>query len=194
MINNETIEKLILNQPADIMDLDEVDSGKQPAVVIRPLETDEVPILKELLYEAIFIPEGVEPPPYDIIKKPEVDIYIRDFGNKKDDLCLLAVVNDKIAGGVWIRILADEIKGFGNIDPETPEFSISLFKEYRNRGIGTVLMRQMIDLMRNKGYKQTSLSVNKANYAVRMYKKVGFEIIRENEHDYIMVLKFPERR
>ena len=147
-------------------------------------------ILEDLLYEAIFIPEGVEPPPRDIIKKPEIDVFIRNFGSKKDDLCLLATIHDKIIGGVWVRILAGEIKGFGNIDPETPEFAISIFKEYRNQGIGTTLMQRMIDLMIKKGYKQTSLSVDKTNYAVKMYKKLGFEIIRENEHDYIMLLRF----
>jgi len=159
------------------------------SVVIRPLDKEDLPILKDLLYEAIFIPEGVELPPRDIIEKPEVEVYIRDFGAKKDDLCLLATIYGKIVGGVWVRTLADEIKGFGNIDPETPEFAISVFKEYRNMGIGTALMQHMLDFMTHKGYKQTSLSVDKANYAVKMYKKLGFEIIRENEHDYIMVCK-----
>lgn len=32
-----------------------------------------------------------------------------------------------------------------------------------------------------------SLSVQKANYAAKMYLKIGFEIIRENEEEYIMV-------
>ena len=35
-----------------------------------------------------------------------------------------------------------------------------------------------------------SLAVQKMNYAVRMYKKVGFEIVDENEEEYIMVCKF----
>jgi len=42
--------------------------------------------------------------------------------------------------------------------------------------------------MKTKNYKRLSLSVQKENYAARMYKKLGFEIVRENEHDYIMVL------
>jgi ribosomal protein S18 acetylase RimI-like enzyme len=57
-------------------------------------------------------------------------------------------------------------------------------------GIGTGLMYNIIDLtFHSRGYKQISLSVDKANYAVEMYKKFGFEIVKENEQDYIMVLK-----
>ena len=156
---------------------------------IRELQETEKNILKELQYEAIFIPEGVEPPPFEIIKQPEIDIYIRDFGAKKDDYCLVAEMDGKIVGGVWVRILSGEIKGFGNIDDDTPEFAISLFKEYRNQGIGTKLMLEMIDYLKNKDYKQCSLAVQKANYAVKMYKNVGFEIAKEKEEEYLMILK-----
>lgn len=69
----------------------------------------------------------------------------------------------------------------------TPEFAISLYKEYRGFGIGTALMRHMLSHLKAQGYKKTSLAVQKENYALRMYLKVGFEIIDENEEEYIMV-------
>jgi len=47
----------------------------------------------------------------------------------------------------------------------------------------------MISYLTEKGYNQTSLSVEKKNYAVSMYKNLGFEIIDENKEDYIMLLK-----
>jgi RimJ/RimL family protein N-acetyltransferase len=153
---------------------------------------EDFPLLENLLYEAIFQPEGAEPLPRDIIKKPEIDIYIRDFGKKNGDFCMFAEFDGKTVGGAWLRILDGEIKGFGNIDSQTPELAIAVFKEYRKLGIGTGLMHNIIDLaLINgiRGYTQISLSVDKANYAVNMYKKIGFEIVRENEHDYIMVWK-----
>ena len=45
----------------------------------------------------------------------------------------------------------------------------------------------MLEFLKKKGYKQTSLSVQKANYAVRMYQKAGFQVVKENEEEYIMV-------
>ena len=151
---------------------------------IREIIENEYCILSEFLYESIFIPEGTEKPPKSIIEQPELQVYIADFG-KSDDWCLVAEVKEKIVGAVWVRIMND----YGHIDDETPSFAISLYEEYRNMGIGTVLMRDMLEFLKNKGYKQTSLSVQKANYAVRMYQKVGFEVIDENEEECIMVCR-----
>ena len=75
------------------------------------------------------------------------------------------------------------------IDDTTPSLSISLLKEYRNLGIGTELMKQILLTLKEREYKQVSLSVQKINYAVSMYKKVGFEIVRENKEDYVMICK-----
>ena len=151
---------------------------------IREIRENEYCILSEFLYEAIFIPEGMEKPPKAIIEQPELQVYIADFG-KSDDWCLVAEVKEKIVGAVWVRVMDD----YGHIDDETPSFAMSLYEEYRNMGIGTALMRDMLEFLKNKGYRRTSLSVQKVNYAVRMYQKVGFEVIDENEEEYIMVCR-----
>ena len=153
---------------------------------IRELKRDENKILDTFLYEAIFIPEGVPAPSKDIINKPDLQVYVKDFGENKGDLCLVAQVADEIVGAVWVRIMND----YGHVDNETPSFAISLFPEYRNHGIGTALMKSMIDLLKTEKYKQASLAVQKTNYAVNMYKNVGFEITDENEEEYIMICKF----
>lgn len=151
---------------------------------IREIRENEYPILADFLYEAIFIPKGAKKPPKSIIDQPELQVYIADFG-KVDDWCLVAEVKEKIVGAVWGRIMND----YGHVDDETPSFAISLYEEYRNLGIGTALMRTMLQFLKEKGYKQTSLSVQKANYAVNMYRKVGFEVVDENDEEYIMVCK-----
>lgn len=157
-------------------------------ITIREIKPEEISILEDMLYEAIFQPENGPLIPREIIKEPEISVFIDDFGKKEDDHCLVAEIDGKIAGAVWVRILADEVKGFGNIDGETPEFAISLFRKYRNKGYGTMLMKEMIGYLKRKGYKQTSLSVNKGNYAARMYRNLGFTVIRENKDDYLMLL------
>ena len=151
---------------------------------IREIRENEYYVLSEFLYEAIFIPVGMEKPPKAIIEQPELQVYIADFG-KSDDWCLVAEVKEKIVGAVWVRVMDD----YGHIDDDTPSFAVSLYEEYRNMGIGTALMRDMLEFLKNKGYKQTSLSVQKENYAARMYQKVGFEVIDENEEEYIMVCR-----
>lgn len=98
---------------------------------IRELSSNEYKILEDFLYEAIFLPEGVDSPSRDIIKQPELQLYISEFGKE--------------------------------------------------------MMRQMLVVLQEKGYRKASLAVQQANYAVRMYQRVGFEIVDKNEEEYIMV-------
>ena len=109
--------------------------------VIRKLKQDEVKILDTFLYEAIFIPEGVEAPPMEIINQPELRVYVDGFGTKNGDLCFAAESDGAIVGAVWVRIMND----YGHIDDETPSFAISLLNEYRGKGIGTELMKRMLE-------------------------------------------------
>ncbi len=153
---------------------------------IRPIQRDEIPVLQDFLFEAIFQRDERNPLPREVIEKPEIKVFIEDFG-RKDDLCLVALAGEKIIGAVWTRILAGPVKGFGNIDGHTPEFAISLYKAYRGQGIGTRLMLNMLELLREKGYKKASLAVQKDNYAVKMYRAVGFSVVAETDEEYIMV-------
>ncbi len=165
----------------DAEDLVEIHEG----IVIRKLQPEEVELLKDFLYEAIFIPEGVSPPARDIVKRPELRLYYEGFGNGPADHCLAAETDGHVVGAVWTRIMND----YGHVDDETPSFAISLLPEYRKQGIGTRLMRGMLALLKEQGYRQASLAVQKANYAVRMYRNVGFEIVDENNEEYIMVCR-----
>ena len=149
---------------------------------IRQIRTEEIPQLKDFLYEAIFIPEGVAAPPREIVNDESLQVYIRDFGNLPDDRCLVAVVSDKVVGAIWSRIMND----YGHIADNVPSIAISLYKEYRNRGIGSQLLNQMLALLKADGYKSVSLSVQKANYAMKMYQKAGFTVISDDTEEAIM--------
>ncbi len=149
---------------------------------IREIQKQEYPLLDKFLYEAIFVPEGIEPPPKTIITSPELQVYVAHFGESKDDWSFVAEVDDKIVGAVWVRIMDD----YGHIDDKTPSLAISLYQEYRGFGIGTAMMKEILTLLKSHGYNQVSLSVQKANYAAKMYLKIGFEIVWENEEEYIM--------
>ena len=152
-------------------------------IKIRKWKDGEQAFLEDFLYEAIFIPEGVEAPSREIIRLPELQVYITDFGKRPDDICFLAEVDGKVAGAVWVRVMED----YGHLEEGVPSFAISLYKEYRGHGIGTALMNRMLQELEGRGYEKASLAVQKANYAVRMYQKVGFEIVGENEEEYLMM-------
>lgn len=150
---------------------------------IRTMKKQEFPLLEDFLYESIFIPEGMEVPPRSVISLPELQTYIKDFGLLKDDFALVAEIEKQIVGAVWVRIIND----YGHIDSSTPSLAISLHKDYRKHGIGIAMMKEMLNLLRNHGYKSVSLSVQKANYVAKIYQKLGFKIVNENKDEWIMI-------
>lgn len=159
---------------------------------VRPIKYHELSLLETFLYEAIFQRDGKEKLPKSIIFEPNIYIYIENFNGSNHDNCLVAEDNNGIViGAVWTRILDENIKGFGNIDSCTPEFAISILPNFRNKGIGKVLMKNMISLLVSKGYSQVSLAVQRDNYAYNFYKQLGFKVISElnDENEYIMLLK-----
>ncbi len=155
---------------------------------IRELKPEETPLLGDFLYEAVYRREDQPPYPREIIDKPAIRVYVEGW-SKPDDICLVALVDGEIAGAVWTRVLTGDAKGFGYVDDFTPELAIALFKPYRGQGLGTMLMRSMIDELRSAGYRRVSLSVTKDNPACRLYSKLGFEIVGGNKDDYLMVLE-----
>ncbi|MBZ2022676.1 GNAT family N-acetyltransferase [Streptococcus sanguinis] len=152
---------------------------------IRPLKQEEIPLLEEFLYQAIFIPSGLEPLPRSILKEPDLDIYIKDFGQQPDDWALAAEVDGRLVGAVWVRIMKD----YGYYDDQTPSLSISFLPEFRGQGLGQQLMTAMLDLLKAKGYSSVSLSVSKDNPAVRFYQRLGIVTVEEREDDYLMLCR-----
>lgn len=150
--------------------------------VIRKLDISEASLLKEFTYMAIYVPHGVKMPPKSIVEQPALKIYYQDFGTEKGDICLVAETDNKIVGAVWTRIVND----FAHIDDDTPSLAIAVAKECRGKGIGTRLLNEMFAVLKDAGFLSVSLSVQKENFAVNMYHRVGFEVVKDNGGELVM--------
>lgn len=139
--------------------------------------------MDDFLYEAIFIPEGIEKPERSIIDHPSLRQFVERFGEFPGDHGVVAEVDGKVVGMAWSRIREQ----FGHVDDETPSLSIAVYPEYRGQGIGTELMHALHDTLRAEGYRRTSLSVQKANKAVNLYERIGYEVLEEDGDELIMV-------
>ena len=151
--------------------------------IIRKIRSEEHDLLREFLYQAIYLPEGVEPPPRSVVDLPELQVYVTDFGTQPGDHCLVAEVERKVIGAAWCRIMED----YGHIDNDTPSLAISLLPEYRGQGTGTQLLNALLLLLRENGYQRASLSVQKENPALRLYQRAGFRILAEKGTEYLML-------
>lgn len=158
-----------------------------PDVTIRAIQPEDYPLLEEFLYLAVYQSAPEQPIPRSVVREPRVYNYIEGFGSRLHDRGLVAEADGVVVGAAWARVLGGEPAGYGYVDDATPELAISLRPEYRNRGIGTRMMRSLIGLLTECGYAQTSLSVDKANYATRMYENLGFVVVAENDEDKLMI-------
>lgn len=154
---------------------------------IREMRPSEYPLLEDFLMQAIFVPEGYNGVlTKDIIAKdPKLAAAIDGFGSLPDDHAFVAVAEGVVVGACWVRTTNE----YGHIDYKTPSFSISILDDFQNQGIGTLLMQRMLDLLMEEGYMRASLSVQKDNYAVRMYERLGFSIIGDgfDDSEWLMI-------
>ena len=151
--------------------------------IIREIRPEERGLLREFLYQAIYLPKGMEPPPRSMIDLPELHVYIADFGTRPGDHGIVAEAAGKVVGAALCRIMED----YGHIDNDTPSLAISLLPEYRGQGTGTQLLNGLLLLLRENGYRQVSLSVQKENPALRLYQRMGFRIVAEKGTEYLMI-------
>ena len=151
-------------------------------VKIRPMAPEESGLLREFLYQAIYLPEGVQPPPRSVVELPELQVYLSAFGAQPGDHCLVAEAEGRVVGAAWSRIMAD----YGHIDSSTPSLAISLLPDYRGLGIGTQLLGSLLGLLEEQGYHRASLSVQKENPARCLYARTGFRIVTERDTEYLM--------
>ncbi len=153
---------------------------------IQPLSTYDETLLWEMLYLALYVPEGDEPYPRDTVQLPEIARYVADWG-REGDAGFKALDEHEHIGAAWMRLFPVDGPGYGFVNDATPELSIAVLPEHRGRGIGTQLLEAILADAR-KQYTAVSLSVDLVNPARRLYERFGFEAV-ENQGDSITMLK-----
>jgi len=155
-------------------------------VIFELLDNRDYSLLKEFLYMAIFIPAGELPVPKSILDQPEILRYIENFGKMPGDLAIATKDEDKIVGIIWGRKFQSPNCGYGYVDDETPEISMSVLSDYRGQGIGARLLEKIASKYFEMGIQSLSLSVDKRNPAIHLYKRAGYKIFTESESSYVM--------
>lgn len=150
-------------------------------MIIREIALNETWFLKEMLYEALFVPEGHPKLPRTILDDPALSKYIENWGKDDLDVGIVAEHHGDLIGAIWGRLFSTDNKGYGFIDEETPELSMAVKENHRGKGIGTKLLDAVSEAYKHKGVKALSLSVDKQNLAFKLYKRAGFETVWENE-------------
>ena len=158
------------------------------SISIRPLEPMDEPILWMMLYLAIHVPPGEPNPPLNIIFRPELARYARDWGQPGDSGFVAFDAENLPIGAVWLRLLTGDHRGYGWVSDQVPELSIAVVPEYRGMGIGTQLLHKAIQLAEER-FPAVSLSVSPGNPAADLYRRLGFVEVLQSGASLTMIRK-----
>ncbi len=152
--------------------------SQQTQYKIRSLIAADQSLLWEMLYLSLFVPEGNAPFERSVLEHSDIAKYVRDWGRADDFGFVAARENNQPLGAVWLRLLKGDEKGYGYVDDSTPELGMAVFPEHRGQGIGTALLTRLVEAA-TRSYEQISLSVAAENPALRLYERLGFEVVAE---------------
>ncbi|MEH1786242.1 GNAT family N-acetyltransferase [Nostoc sp.] len=148
---------------------------------IRPLTQEDEPFLWQMLYEAAHLVEEGNLTVQDAKNNPDLAKYVENWGCK-DDSGFVAILesSNQPVGAAWLRLLTGKNKGYGYVDDRTPELAIAILSEYRNQGIGTQLLTNLLAVAKTS-YPSISLSARATNPAFTLYKRLGFKVVDGSE-------------
>ena len=146
-------------------------------IEIRAIQESDKYFLWDMLFEMVYFPEEEDRPnKEEFLKQPNIFKYLKDFGLKKSDSGFIAEnERHELIATAWFRLFDKSNKGYGYISDDIPELSIAVLKEFRGNGVGSKMLKALIEKARSDGYPSISLSVDHENIACRLYLKEGFK-------------------
>jgi len=156
-------------------------------VTVRKATDQDGPLLVDALVMAFnWRPSAPAFSPTEILAIPEISHYVADWPLEGDQGF---VAEDELAiGAAWWRFFPDHDPGHGFVNDHTPEISIGVATLYRGRGIGRLLLDALIFEARIRSVQALSLSVDPDNDALRLYRRLGFEVVGASGSSVTMIL------
>ena len=150
-----------------------------------------MPIHQDALWHFLHVALWDPPPaglrPLEILQSPHVRIYAEDWG-RASDVGVIARLESEAdpIGACWMRCCPDG-QGLAYVDEHTPQLGIALLPPFQRRGYGKPMMMAALQVAREHGYQQVSLTVHPANPAIGLYESCGFRKM-EVRNSYHMML------
>ena len=143
------------------------------------LTSQDQELVKEILYQSIFVPKGGARPGRGILESADLRKYYEGWGRQGDyGLSVTPALGKKPVGGAFVRYHAASQAGYGFVSEQIPELSIALYPGFRGMGLGTQLLERLINDLQTQDCPGISLSVDKRNPAMKLYEKFGFRTVR----------------
>ena len=161
-------------------------------MLVRTTTADDLPFLRQMLYEAACWRPGDYPPLEQVLERPSLSCYLAGWGRRGDE-GVVAVEQGRQLGAAWYRLFTAAEPGRGFVSEDVPELTIAVAPEARGRGMGRRLLGSLIERARAAGYESLSLSVEPDNeVALHLYERAGFETVATDAGAWTMTCRVVE--
>ena len=144
---------------------------------IRPALASDAGFLADMLVEAVNWSTEWRPKSRDrVLSAPDSAHYVTGWP-RDTDLGVLADADGQPVGAAWLRFLPASDPGYGFVAADVPELTIGVAAGWRGRGVGRALLRAIAGQARARGIARISLSVERKNYAQRLYLSEGYRVV-----------------
>lgn len=157
--------------------------------IIRRAAAGDGSFLADMLVAAVnWSPEWKKRSRRRVLLLPRTAHYIDDWP-RDTDLGVLAEADGEPIGAAWLRFMPADDPGYGFVAADVPELTIGVADAWRGQGAGRALLRAIAAEARGAGIGRISLSVERKNFAQRLYLSEGYQVVDSSDKDSDTMVK-----
>ncbi|MGG7464381.1 MULTISPECIES: GNAT family N-acetyltransferase [unclassified Plantibacter] len=146
---------------------------------IREASGADVRVLTDMVVEAANWNASAVRQRVVVLADPLHQRYVRGWKRPGDAGSLAIDADGASVGACWFRLFPANTPGYGFVAPGVPELILGVNHQWRAQGVGRALLRAVIDQARAAGHQRLSLSVERDNHAVALYRTEGFATLEQ---------------
>ncbi len=143
---------------------------------LRPAVQADGMFLGDMVVEAANWRAGAPRPKHQVLTSPEHSRYVSGWMRPTDAGFVAMDAGGAPIGAAWYRLMPRNDPGFGYVGTQVPELIIGVRQIWRAHGVGRALLQSLAQQGRADGYARLSLSVERGNFAVTLYRSEGFAV------------------
>ncbi|GAA2005645.1 GNAT family N-acetyltransferase [Microbacterium ulmi] len=144
--------------------------------LVRPATQADGAFLGDMVVEAANWSQGGARPRHQVLTSPEHSRYVSGWMRPGDAGFVALDPNGDPIGAAWYRMFPRTDPGFGYVGTGVPELIIGVRPIWRAHGVGRSLLQRLCDHAAAQGFGRLSLSVERGNFAVTLYRSEGFAV------------------